>query len=396
MLSLLAIGIAIKLERNPLFERVSFVISDEISRRLGMRNTEHVVLVRLDRSLAKPDLQSLLSAAIPILVHEYGVSAVGVDIDFSRGGYDALASKVASWETEDSETSRKTVWAVGYENGSAEPPMDTEAAFCESCAKTDCRTRFVPKSVFGGDRDPSNYGLAIAFPDLDGVNRRSGRFVCHSQTQSRLATFHFKLVELYCATHPDLATCRDLSVNAQAPVNIYSWYKTEPEDLCKLWSCEATHLGARTSQRFDDLAHKIVILYSDVPSDDEHPTMVNTKKGAEILASLIENELEFGVLPESYARFSKWSSEALLTLLLIFLFNWPRTEHWAIIIATGLFAMYVRLIPSLASWVPDFRHYALGIILAFWIEVLVKSAWHNLPWRGKVVEVLEGDEISGD
>ena len=70
--------------------------------------------------------------------------------------------------------------------------------------------------------------------------------------------------------------------------------------------------------------------------------------------------------------------EALTILILAAFFHWRRTERWAILPASALFVVYLRFIPSLASWVPDFRNFVLAIIFSFWIEVLLKLGWQNL------------------
>jgi hypothetical protein len=110
-------------------------------------------------------------------------------------------------------------------------------------------------------------------------------------------------------------------------------------------------------------------------------TMVGARKGAEIVASLIENELLFGVAPPWRVSTLKWTLEAVLTLLLIFLFHWRYTRSWAILLAAAVFVLYLSLLPQLATWVPDFRNYVLAVIVTFWIEVLLKSAWHSLASR---------------
>lgn len=392
LLSLIAILVAVKVEDLPVFQRISFVISDELSRKLG-GETENVVLVRLDRSFPRTELERLLSNAIPTLMTDYRPAAMGVDIDFSGQGYSDLAANFERWSAKNPDLANKVVWAVGYGDDlhktPQEPSAGGEAALCEGCSGSpglSCKVRFTPKPVFGNSPNastgtssaqPLNYGLAIALPDLDGVNRHSARFVCHSQSEMPLKAFHFKLVELYCDGRSQLEACRDLQHNKQARTTIYSWYKVEPIDLCRLVNC-AGDLGSKSAQAPSDLFDKIVLLYSDTPSNDEHMTMMGEHKGAEIVASLVENELQFGVAPSWHAAALKMTVEAILTLLLIFLFHWRRTESWAIVIAAALFGLYIYLTPWLGKWVPDFRNYVLAIILAFWIEVLFKSAWHSV------------------
>jgi hypothetical protein len=235
--------------------------------------------------------------------------------------------------------------------------------------------RFTPLPVFDGPDNPINYGLGVAFPDLDAVNRMSLRFVCHSKTVERLETFHFKLVKIYCASHPDLATCGgDLSKQSRS--TIYVWYDFPPIDLCGLVSCKTADAAADPAL-YRDIAGKVVILYSDVPSDDVHHTIANQQKGAAIIASLIENELAFGIKKRWPVIFVERTIEVILTLCLFGLFHWRRTTTWAIIPATLIFVVYLLLATRLARWVPDFRNYVLAIILCFWIETILKLAWNN-------------------
>jgi hypothetical protein len=380
-----------KLEHTPLFERFSFVISDELSRRIGAGDAGHVMLVRLEQSFSKPQLEALLSRAIPMLATDFGATAVGVDIDFSNGGYASLARDLANWSTKNPALSRKVVWAVGYQSEPRQPTttLETDAASCEDCSGLSCKVRFTPNPVFGTENDPNNYALALAFPDLDNVNRSSARFVCHSQSERPLKSLHFRLVEMFCEGRSGMVTCRNLQQNKQARTQIYSWYHTQPIDLCQLVSCGDKDLGAKRSES-SDLADKIVLVYSEAPSNDEHMTIVGSQKGAEIVASLIENELQFGVaLPWWHIWGMKWALELAFTVLMIFLFHWRYTQSWAILVAIGFFVLYVYLVPRLVAWVPDFRNYVLAIILAFWLEVLLKSAWQSLA-GGPVGPALPG------
>jgi hypothetical protein len=379
LLSLLAVVIAVKVSQMPSFKRHSFVISDQISRKLGNGDAGHVVLVRIDESFSKQQLERLLSRAIPTLLTDYDATTVGVDIDFSGGAYSGLAQDFASWDKKNPQLAQKVVWAVGYEDtGEAATAGEAQDPFCEDCAGLSCKVRFVPKPVFGTINDPSNYALALAIPDLDNVNRSSARFVCQSQTEKPLKSFHFKLVEIYCQGRTGMATCRDLQQNKQATTKIYSWYDAKPVDLCQLVSCQDNDLGNRKSGSIARMTGKIVVVYSDVPSNDEHMTIMGARKGAEIIASLTENELQFGVAPHWRVAAMKWVLEAILTLLLIFLFHWRYTRSWAILIAIIVFALYVYAVPWLAAWVPDFADYVLAVIVTFSIEVLLKSAWQSV------------------
>lgn len=94
--------------------------------------------------------------------------------------------------------------------------------------------------------------------------------------------------------------------------------------------------------------------------------------------ALVNNELRFGVAQNWSVEAVKWTIEFILSGVLAFLFHWKYTESWAIAIAAGLFIAYLQLVPVIENWVPDFRDYVLAIILAFWIEVLLKSFWNSL------------------
>jgi hypothetical protein len=379
VLSVAAFLAALRVANIELFQRFSFVVSDSISRSLGEGNAGHVVLIRLDQSFSKPQLERLFSHAIPILLTDYRATAVGIDIDFSEGGYSQLADDFASWTEKNPADAGRVVWAVGYENaGKSTAARDAENPFCEDCSGLSCKVRFVPKPVFGSDKDPTNYALALAVPDIDRVHRSSARFFCHTQTEKRLEAFHFRLVEIYCQDHPAVATCGELQQHKQARTNIYSWDDPEPLDLCQLVSCQEKDLGNKTDGLPNQINGKIVVLYSDVPSNDEHMTIMGERKGAEIVASLVENELQFGVAPHWRVQAVEWSIEGLFTVVMILLFHWRYTQSWAILIATAFFILYVYLVPRLAAWVPDFRNYVLAIILTFWIEVLLKAAWQSI------------------
>ena len=335
--------------------------------------------MRLDESFSKTQLEHLLSQAIPTLLTNYNASTVGVDIDFSGGNYSELARRFASWSQNNPGLADKVVWAVGYETSAPSATIkSTQDGFCDDCAGLSCKLRFTPKAVFGTMKDPGNYALAIATPDLDQINRSSVRFVCQSQSETPLKTFHFRLVEDYCQGRTTIATCRDLQQNRQATSRIYSWYYAKPVDLCELVSCQERDLGYPKTGTPNQISGKIVILYSDVASNDEHMTIMGSRKGAEIIASLAQNELQFGVTPHWHVTTLKWGVEGVFTLLLILLFHWRYTQTWAIVIAIGLFVLYVYLVPRLALWVPDFGDYVLAIIVVFWVEVLAKSAWQSV------------------
>jgi hypothetical protein len=226
LLTAAAVVLAYKLAEAPVFKRMTLVISDQISRTLGAREARHVVLVSLSRPFSNAALQSLLSGAIPALLNAYQAAAVGVDIDFSTGNYKDLAREFSEWSTKNPESAKQVVWAVAYANeqreASRRPLPGLGIAFCEQCSGVGCKLRFTPLPVFGGNNNPSNYGLSIAFPDADGVNRAALRFVCHTDSEKPLKAFHFKLVEAYCDGRPDLATCRYLMRDKQARTAIYS------------------------------------------------------------------------------------------------------------------------------------------------------------------------------
>ena len=372
------------LEEQRVFKKINFVVSDELSQRLKRSDMGRVALVEVPR-FSKEELQALLSQAIPVLVDGYNARVVGVDIGFSDGEFPILARNFAHWSEKNPNSASKVVWAVGYQapekkRGGA---PDAWAAFCQDCG-TSCRARFRPKLVFSGDYNPPNYALAIPFPDLDNVNRSSARFVCHADNEEPLDLFHFKLFKDYCAGGSTLATCKTLAQNSQAKNPIYIWDAPEPLNLCGLVNCVANsggELGARLRDKGDPLADKIVILYSDVPGDDEHVTTEGLQKGAAIEASLVNNELRFGVAQSWVVQAVKWTIEVVLAGMLAFLFHGKYTESWAIAIAALLFVGYLHALPRIENWVPDFRDYVLAIILVFWIEVLVKSFWNSVIKR---------------
>ena len=372
------------LEEQRVFKKINFVVSDELSQRLKRADLGRVALVEVPR-FSKEDLQALLSQAIPVLVDGYNARVLGVDIDFSNGEFSTLAGNFARWSEQNQGSAGKIVWAVGYQapekNRGAAP--DIWAAFCQDCGKP-CQARFRPKLVFGGNYNPQNYALAIPFPDVDNVNRSSARFVCHADHEEPLDLFHFKLFKDYCAGGSTLATCRTLTQNSQAKNPIYIWDAPEPSNLCGLVNCAAksgSEFGARLHDTGNPLADKIVILYSDVPGDDEHVTMEGLQKGAAIEASLVNNELRFGVAQSWTVQAMKWTIEVVLAGMLALLFHWKYTESWAIAIAAVLFVGYLQVLPAIENWLPDFRDYVLAIILVFWIEVLIKSFFNSVTKR---------------
>ena len=379
----LAICAATWLEDQPVFKKINFVVSDELSQRLKREDMGRVALVEVPR-LSKKDIQALLSRAIPALVDGYDARVVGVDIDFSGEQFPALAANFARWSEKNPGSAKKVVWAVGYEapprsRGHAEE--DIWAAFCQECSGHSCQARFRPNLVFGGTYNPQSYALAIPFPDVDNVNRSSARFVCHADNEQPLDLFHFKLFKDYCEGGSRLVTCKELQQNNQAKNSIYVWDAPDPLNLCALVNCTADsggEFGAKLPDKGNPLADKIVILYSDIPGNDEHVTTEGLQKGAAIEASLVNNELRFGVAQNWSVQAVKWTIEFVLSGVLAFLFHWKYTESWAIAIAAGLFMAYLQLVSVIERWVPDFRDYVLAIILAFWIEVLLKSFWNSL------------------
>jgi hypothetical protein len=393
-LSLIAILAAVWMSHKPVMVRIGYVVSDQISRGLGVVPSHRVLLVRLDQTFPKSQFEELLANAIPTLLDDYRSDIVGVDMDFFSGNakYQNLAAALAAAAKSNPRVADSVIWAVPPER-SAQPAaqgqtMKLADIFCADCSDAEhpCRARLNPQPVFGTNDDPQNYALAIGVPDEDDRNRWSPRFVCQRNTQARLNTFHFAIVDIYCRRHPDaLLACRDFQPNRQSRSRMYAWYHAENIDLCRLVNCHGQTLGrtdglpeAAKSEFQGKLANNIVILYWDEPGNDEHMTMLGTEKGAAIVASLIENELQVGAQPHFWVLVLKYSMEALITVLLVFLFHYKYTKSLAILIAFGLFVLYLRLAPLLSSWVPDFRDYVFVLILAFWLEVLLKSAVHDV------------------
>jgi hypothetical protein len=388
LLSLAAIAVAIWLSHEPVMVRIGYVISDQITRGLGIIPSHRVLLVRLDQTLPKPQFEQLLAKAIPSLLGDYHAEIVAVDLDFYSGQekYSQLAASLAATTGIQNDS---VIWAVSYQRPAqtiaVTPQQKSANAYCEDCTSAECVGRFTPQPVFGSN-DPQNFGLAIGLPDEDGIIRWSPRFVCQVDTRAPLSTFHFRIVEAYCARHQaDLVTCRDLQPNRQARSRIYSWYQHESIDLCRLVNCHGQNPGDPSAipdtikKDFKSkIANNIVILYWDEPGSDEHMTMMSTEKGAAIVASLIENELQFGAQPHFKVLLLKYLMEAAITMLLLFLFHYKYTESWAILIASGFFVLYLRFTPQLSSWVPDFRDYVFVLILGFWVEVLLKAAFHSI------------------
>ena len=379
----LAILGATWLEDQPVFKKINFVVSDELSQRLKREDLGRVALIEVPR-LSKKDIQAILSRAIPALVDGYNARVVGVDIDFSGGEFPDLAANFANWSKQNPGSARKVVWAVGYQVPTANKRAGTQniwEAFCQDCSGVSCQARFRPNLVFGGNYNPQSYALAIPFPDVDSVNRSSARFVCHSDNEEPLDLFHFKLFKDYCAGGSNLVTCKALEQNSQAKNLIYIWDAPDPVNLCALVYCSTDsggELGARLPDKGNPLTDKIVVLYSDIPGNDEHVTTEGLQKGAAIEVALVNNELRFGVAQTWSVEAAKWTIEFILSGVLALLFHWKYTESWAIAIAAGLFIAYLQLVPVIENWVPDFRDYVLAIILAFWIEVLLKSFWNSL------------------
>ena len=285
LLSAAAILAAFYISEKPRFERIGAVVSDEISRALGVYSNGPLVLVRLDREFPKADLQRLLARAIPALMDNYQAAALGVDIDFSGRDYNQLAKDFSDWSRRRPGPAGKIVWAVGYERGHERAA--TEQGEIEVCANCDasCVHRFRPKPVFGNEFDPSNYGLAYAWTDTNGISRSSFRFGCHQDTLGRLRTFHFKLVEAYCGGNTQDDKCATLKPYHQSATKLFSWFDAKVYDLCLLVQCSGADLGAAPEKPPNYLANKIPILYSDVEGDDEHAT--SSGHGKEQRSSLL-------------------------------------------------------------------------------------------------------------
>jgi hypothetical protein len=90
------------------------------------------------------------------------------------------------------------------------------------------------------------------------------------------------------------------------------------------------------------------------------------------------NELVFGASNKAVVEAVKWTLELLITVLLVVLFHWRYTQHFAVFISGGLFLLYLFVAPGISMWVPEFRDYALAVMVAFAIEVWIKAGVHNL------------------
>jgi hypothetical protein len=249
LLSAVAIGAAYWISHQPPFQRVSAVVSDEISRILGVTSRGTVVLVRIDRDFPRNDLQTLLARAIPALMDNYRAAALGVDIDFSHGDYDQLAIPFANWSRARPDPARRIIWAIGYDSNGERGTPKNEPEVCSDCESDQCKFRFHPRPVFSGLFPGPNYGLAYVWTDVSGVARSSFRFVCSQESTSRLPTFHFKLVEAYCSDHPSTAVCEKLQQNRQSTARLDTWYEAEPLDLCKLVDCNGRDKERRHASR---------------------------------------------------------------------------------------------------------------------------------------------------
>jgi hypothetical protein len=202
--------------------------------------------------------------------------------------------------------------------------------------------------------------------------------VCQLDTTAPLKTFHFQLVERYCEHDARQYRCEGLEPNHQSTTALHTWYEAQDKDLCDLVQCSGPNLGKPPDHPSNELVNKMAILYADVEGNDEHATLGGTRKGAEVVASLAMNEMLYGASDQSAAEWFKRGLEALVTLLLIVLFGWKRTEHWAVLLAGLLFVLYLYIVRRVSVAIPDFRDYALGLLLAFAIEVWIKAAIHSL------------------
>jgi hypothetical protein len=360
------------------FARISAVVSDEISRALGFSSDGPIVLVRLNRDFEKKMLEQLLARAIPALMDNYRAAALGVDIDFSRRGYEQLAQQFSEWSSQHAKTSSRIIWSIGFQREAASvgPPAQMET--CERCEDTSCTMRFQPKPVFGGQFEPLNYGLAYVWNDANGMSRSSFRFVCHADSTAHIRTFHAKLVDAYCDGHQELEACTKRQKDRQSVTKLYSWYVSKSLDLCALVQCAGSELGAPPVNPANVLSDKIVILYSDLEGNDEHATIAGTRKGAEVAASLVVNELNHGTSNESLVEALKILLEILLTMMVGFLFHWDRTKEWAILPAGLVFVGYLYAALKISGWVPDFRDYALAMLVVLGIEIWIKAAYQNV------------------
>jgi hypothetical protein len=376
ILSVIAWALATYISTRPPFERISAVVSDEISRSLGFSSNGPIVLVRINRALPKADLEQLLTQAIPALIGHYGAATLGIDIDFSGRGYENLAKEIVNWGRERQPLADQVIWSIGFQSDSPRGGSADKLEVCDNCANDKCMLRVSPQPVFAGDFEPPKTGLAYVWNDSSGISRSSPRFICHQDTIAQIKTFHFMLVQAYCNKHPDLDTCSELQPNRQAITKLHSWYLAEPLDLCSLVQCGPS-FGKPAQAPSNALSDKVVILYSDVPGNDEHATIAGTRKGAELVASLVFNELQYGESREKLVESIKIALEILMTIVLGFFFHWSRTKDWAIIPSAVVFVVYLYAALKLSSWIPDFRDYALAVWLALAIEIWIKETWHR-------------------
>jgi hypothetical protein len=373
----------------PPFQRISAVVSDEISRAIGATSNGPIVVVRLSHDFSKADLQQFLAQAIPVLMNNYGVAALGVDIDFSGRGYEVLANDFAAWTQQDASSANRVVWAVRYQSKTSVPPNGEEVEPCQDCASSCASSRLLPLPVFRGKNDelpePLTQGLAYAWSDLSGVTRFSFRFVCHQDTTSPLETFYFKLVETYCDKYQEPQYCKEVN-HTQSTTRLHTWYQPKVLSLCQLVRCEG-ELGTPMPlpNPSSALFHKIVILYSDVEGDDEHASLGGTRKGAEVVASLAMNEMLYGSSGQTAVEWVKIGLEIGVTLLLATLFHFKRTEQWAVLLTGILFVAYLYIVGRISTGIPDLRDYALALMLTFTIEVWLKATWHNLFHASRAV-----------
>ena len=275
LLTIVAVVLAYKLAEVPIFRRITLVVSDQISPHSRSQGRQLRCARSSQPAAFSSVLQSLISRAIPVLLNTHQAAAIGIDIDFTAGNYKDLARNFSDWSAKYPESANKVVWAVAYANEQRDtvrrPLSDTETSFCENCSGVECRLRFTPLPVFGSGDNPGNYGLSIAFPDADGVNRASLRFVCHTDSEKPLKAFHFRLVELYCDGRPDIATCRYLTRDKQARTAIYSWYDTPAIDLCRLVDCPEAAPDARPVQPCERKSSRTRPGQEHVSREDRNP-----------------------------------------------------------------------------------------------------------------------------
>ena len=143
----MAVATAELLSEFPLFKRISFVISDAISMSVGGKRAGTVQLVRVRKRLTKDKLQSVLSDALPVLLNGYNAAAVGVDIDFSGGGYSELVTNFSKWSSGDPQAAQKILNGVGY--------YDEGAALDVADVKEQLRA-FKARDLVKGDADPNS------------------------------------------------------------------------------------------------------------------------------------------------------------------------------------------------------------------------------------------------